>query len=93
MAYDDQIHRQAVRFAIEKAILQIGTNDLEKVQSLLRSKYNYDIENCIDHPDALKDILCESYNSHYSQILESIIETLSGSSIDFSIENFIKALK
>ena len=93
MAYAGKIHKDTIRLAIEKALLKIGSDELEKVQSLLDSKYNYSIDDCLTHPDILKEILHQACGSCYDEILKSILGTLSGSSVDAPIADFIEAMK
>ena len=93
MAYAGKIHKDTIRLAIEKALLKIGSDELEKVQSLLDSKYNYSIDDCLAHPDILKEVLHQVCGSCYDEILKSILGTLSGSSVDAPIADFIEAMK
>ena len=91
--YDGKIHRHAIKLAVEKALLKIGSNELEKVQSLLASKYDYDIEDCLDHPDVLKEILSKTYGQRYDEIFKSILDTLHSILIVSTIGDFIEELR
>jgi len=72
----------------------MGTPELEKVESMLRSKHNCKLEDCLEHPEVLKEILCELYGYCYDEIFESILQILlTNSTMDTPIENFLNILK
>ncbi len=89
----DNMERGLVRVAVEKTLFDMGSADLEKVQSMLLSKHNCELDDCLEHPEALKDVLCELYGYCYNDIFKSIVEILSSGAMDTPIVNFIKSLK
>ena len=93
MTYAGKIHKDTIRLAIEKTLLKIGSDELEKVQSLLDSKYNYSIDDCLDHPDVLKEILSKTYGQRYDEIFKSILDTLHSILIVSTIGDFIEELR
>ena len=87
------VNKHAVRLAVEQAMLKIGLSELEKVQAILSSKYLLTLDDCIDHPEILKGILLQLYNSQYDEIFQSIQKSLSANLIEPDINNFIKSLE
>ncbi|WP_371503847.1 hypothetical protein [Nitrosopumilus adriaticus] len=87
------VNRHTVRLAVEQAMLKIGLSELEKVQSILSSKYLLTLDDCIDRPEILKGVLFEIYDSHYDEIFQSIQKSLSANLIEPDIDNFVKLLK
>jgi len=86
-------NRHAVRFAVEQAMLKMGLSELEKVQSTFKTKHNLTLDDCIDHPEILKYILCQLYYSQYDEIFQTILKTLSENLMESEVDNFIKSLK
>ena len=50
----EAIDRDFMRFAVEKALLELGDPELEKVVSKLQEDYNCKIVDCLEHPEFLK---------------------------------------
>ena len=83
----------AVKVAVEQVLLGIGIPELEKVESILFSKHNCRLNDCMECPEALKDVLCELHGNCYNEIFESIVETLSPLTTNQHVENFINVLR
>ena len=50
----NKMGRNAIRLAVEKALLRIDPEGIEKVQSML-AQHNHTIDDCFDNPQALRD--------------------------------------
>lgn len=87
------VNKHAIRLAVEQAMLKIGLSELEKVQAILRSKYLLTLDDCIDHPEILKSIFLQLFDSQYDEIFQSIRKSLSANLMEPDIDNFVKSLK
>jgi len=50
----EAIDRDFMRFAVKKALLEMGDPELEKVVSKLQEDHNCEIVDCLEHPEFLK---------------------------------------
>ena len=88
-ATNGEIKRAAVAFAIEKALLDMGTATLEKVGEKLHSKYQAYFFDCYEHPEYLNYILKDLYGKCHLTIVESIRKHLGELASQKPIEEFL----
>ena len=86
------INRNLVHISIEKALLNLGAPELEKVQVRLKNDYNCTIKDCYDHPEYLKRILYDLFGFCYKDIIDSIYDVLKGGNIEGRTKKFLKVL-
>lgn len=79
--------------AIEKALLEMGSIELDAVNFKLNRDFGLNLSNCIEHPESLKQILCDLYGPAYTDILESIDKSLKEIRMNDELYNFIRVLK
>lgn len=85
--------RDLITVAVEYALLQMGTPELDKVESRLRSDYNCTIGDCLEHPEYLKQILCDLFGYCYQDILGSIEQVFKDASLEDQVDEFIMVLR
>ncbi len=90
---DTQIKKALVAFAIEKALLDMGTPVFEKVTKILKDDYKCYIPDCYENPEYLKRILTDLYGNAYAAILNSIKTSLQDFSRQTPIQRFVCALE
>ncbi len=93
MSNADEMNKLLVMVTIEKVLLDMGKPELEKVESMLISKYQCRLYNCIECPEALKSVLCELYGDNCNEILKTISDALLSNTMDLPLENFITVLR
>ncbi len=87
------MNRELITVAVEHALLQMGTPELEIVESRLRDDYNCTIGNCLEHPEYLKQVLNQLFSYCCEDILSTIEYVIRGGNIDSQIEKFLTVLK
>ncbi len=87
------MNRELITVAVEHALLQMGTAELEMVESRLRDDYNCTIRDCLDHPEYLKQVLNELFGYCCEDILSTIEYVIRGGNIHSQIEKFLTVLK
>ena len=89
----EQLTKPAILVAIEKSLLTMGVPELKKVESKLLSDFNCTLEDCVGNPIPLKKVLCELFGYCYEDIYQSINATLSNSSMNEDVKQFLTILK
>ena len=92
MPGNSEIFKSVVTASVEKSLLEIGILELDLVTSRLKEDYNCEISDCLDHPEYLKQILCELFGNSYQDILKSIHESLERTSIEQPLVHFLNVL-
>jgi len=69
MSDTNKMGRNAIRLAVEKALLKIDPEGIEKVQSML-TQHNHTTDDYFDNPQALRDTLCKLYGNRNDKISE-----------------------
>jgi len=82
-----------VTIAVEYALLQMGTPELEKVKSRLKDDYNATVGDCVDHPEYLKKILCDLFGYCYQDILDDIKQVFQDIGVKDQMEEFYIVLR
>jgi hypothetical protein len=87
------MQRDLITVAVEYALLQMGTPELEKVESRLLNDYNCKIGDCLEHPEYLKRILGDLFGYCYQDILDNIDQVLKDAGINHTVDKFFMVLK
>ncbi len=87
------VDRDFMRFAVEKALLEIGDSELEKVVSKLQEDYNCKIVDCFEHPEFLKSTLSDLFSNSYEDVLATIRKTLEKGNMEAKTEKFLLVLE
>lgn len=89
----DEMEKHVVSLAVEQALLQMGTPEVEKVKSILKEEYGCTTADSIDHPEYLKIILNDLYGNLYQDIIDSIYIIIRNKKDVKIIRNFLYVLK
>jgi len=87
------MNQELITVAVEHALLQMGTAELEMVAYQLKNGYNCTIEDCFEHPEYLKQVLNELFGYCCEDILSTIEYVVRGGNMNSQIEKFLTALK
>jgi len=87
------MNRELITVAVEHALLQMETAELEMVEYQLKNDYNCTIGDCLEHPEYLKQILNQLFSYCYEDILSTIEYVVRGGNVDSQIEKFLMGLK
>ena len=87
-----EVFKTLISVSVEKALLEMGMPELDLVISRLKEDYNCEISDCLEHPEYLKQILCELFGNSYQDILKSIHESLHQTKMEESLVNFLTIL-
>ena len=93
MGNEKDLQKDLITVAVEAALLEMGPPELQKVEFRLKNDYNCQIEDCLDHPEYLKRILCDLFGYCYNDILATITKVLEGDNIEGQVEEFLTVLK
>ena len=85
--------RDLITVAVEYALLQMGPPELDKVEARLREDYNCAIGDCLEHPEYLKQILCDLFGYCYQDILDSIEQVFKDANLNDQVEEFVTVLR
>lgn len=85
--------QELITVAVEYALLQMGTPELDKVLTRLREDYNCTIGDCLEHPEYLKRILCDLFGYCYQDILDNIEQVFKDASIEEQVDDFLMVLR
>ena len=92
MIDDSKVFKLLISASVEKALLEMGTLEFDLVVSRLKEDYNCEISDCLDHPEYLKQILCELFGNFYQVILKSIHDSIEKSNMERPLVNFLTIL-
>lgn len=93
VANHTNVNRDLITVAVEYALLQMGTPELEKVETRLQNDYNCKIGDCLEHPEYLKRILCDLFGNCYQDILDSIEQVIKDANVDNQVDEFLMVLR
>ena len=85
--------RDLITVAVEYALLQMGPPELDKVEARLREDYNCTIGDCLEHPEYLKQILCDLFGYCYQDILDNIEQVFKDANLNDQVEEFVTVLR
>ncbi len=86
------MERELITVAVEHALLQMGTAELEMVEYSLKNNYNCTIGDCLEHPEYLKQVLKELFGYCCEDILSTIEYVVKGGNVDSQVKNFLTVL-
>jgi len=84
--------QELITVAVEHALLQMGTAELEMVEYSLKNDYNCTIGDCLDHPEYLKQVLKELFGYCCEDILSTIEYVVKGGNVDSQVKKFLTIL-
>lgn len=87
-----KMDKTLIELAVEKALLKIGIPELELVKSKLNDDYNCTIQDCLNHPEYLKTILCHVFGNCHRDIVDSIYSELKKTSMEKPITDFLNVI-
>ena len=87
-----EINKALVTVAIEKALLDFGKSNFEKVLEILYKEFHCYLPDCYEHPEDLDKILKELYGSAGKVITESITRQLEEFNYQKPVEKFLKGI-
>ncbi len=87
------MNQELITVAVEHALLQMGKPELEMVEYQLKNDYNCTIEDCLEHPEYLKQVLNQLFGYCCEDILSTIDYVVRGGNINSQIEKFLMVLK
>ncbi len=86
------MERELITVAVEHALLQMGTAELEMVEYSLKNNYNCTIGDCLEHPEYLKQVLKELFGYCCEDTLSTIEYVVKGGNMDSQVKNFLTIL-
>ena len=89
----DAVFRSIISASVEKALLEMGTLELDLVVSKLKEDYSSEISDCLDHPEYLKQILCELYGNSHDIIIKSIHESIERTNMEKPLMDFLTVIE
>jgi len=90
--YEDPINKALITLAVENALLKMGLPELELVTFRLKQDHQCEISDCLNYPEYLKTVLYELFGNSYSDILQSIQETLQKTTMEQPLVDFLTVL-
>ena len=78
-----------VGLAIERALFKEGNPAFEKVEDMLRSKFQCGLMDSYEHPEYLREVLSEIFGKSYTEITNSIVTFLGDFGDENQIEGFL----
>jgi len=90
---ETEMFKSVVTVSVEKALLEMGVLELDLVKSRLEEEYDCEISNCLEHPEYLKQILCELFGNSHEVVLKSIHESFQKTNMEKPLENFLTVLE
>ena len=90
--YDDRINKTLITLAVENALLKMGLPELELVTIRLKQDHQCEISDCMKYPEYLRETLLDLFGNSYSDILQSIQETLQKTTIEQPVMDFLTVL-
>ena len=90
--YDDRINKTLITLDVENALLKMGLPELELVTIRLKQDHQCEISDCMKYPEYLREILLDLFGNSYSDILQSIQETLQKTTMEQPLRDFLTVL-
>jgi len=91
--YDEPINKALITLAVENVLLKMGLPELELVAFRLKQDHQCEISDCLKYPEYLKEILLDLFGNSYSDILQSIQETLQKTTMEQPLMDFLTVLE
>ncbi len=86
------MQKTIVTLTIKNTLLELGTEEFDKVMTMLKKDFNCTLVDCYDHPEYLKQVLRDLFGDSYQNILNSLKENMKVISSQQSTKNFIQDL-
>ena len=93
MSYNSKMLKSLVTVSVEKALLEIGNFELDSVVYRLKENYNCEISDCLDHPEYLKQILCELFGNSHEVVVKSIQESFQKTNMEKPLVDFLDVIE
>ena len=93
MPGNSKMFKSLVTVSVEKALLEIGKFELDSVVYRLKENYNCEISDCLDHPEYLKQILCDIYGNSHEEIIKSIHESFQKTNLEKPLVDFLAVIE
>ena len=90
--YDDRINKTLITLAVENTLLKMGLPELELVTIRLKQDHQCEISDCMKYPEYLRETLLDLFGNSYSDILQSIQETLQKTTMEQPLMDFLTVL-
>lgn len=90
--YDDLINKTLITLAVENALLKMRLPELELVTIRLKQDHQCEISDCLKYPEYLRETLLDLFGNSYSDILQSIQETLQKTTMEQPVMDFLTVL-
>ena len=92
MPVNNEVFKSVASASVEKALLEMGKFELDSVVYRLKENYSSEISDCLDHPEYLKQILCELFGNSHEVILKSIHESFTKTMMEQPLTDFLAVL-
>ncbi|WP_428326459.1 hypothetical protein [Nitrosopumilus sp.] len=89
----DELNKNLISLAVERALLEMGNVELKMVESKLRNDYQIKMSDCLENPTCLKQVLQELFGNAYEDILKSIENSFENLTLDREMADFILVLR
>ena len=89
----DPINKTLITPAVENALLKMGLPELELVTIRLKQDHQCEISDCMKYPEYLRETLLDLFGNSYSDILQSIQETLQKTTMEQPLMDFLTVLE
>lgn len=87
-------NKMTVTTCIEVVLIRSGNANYDAVLAKLRSLYNCEISECVDHPEYLRTVLNEVYKNNYNSIVEEMsLQTHRLTNMDEYKNTFYKTMR
>ena len=93
MSNNSKMLKSLVTASLEKALLEIGNFELDSVVYRLKENYNCEISDCLDHPEYLKQILCELFGNSHEVVIKSIQESFQKTNMEKPLVDFLDVIE
>jgi len=87
-----EMNNTMITLAIKNTLLELGTQEFDKVVIMLQKDFNSTLEDCYEHPEYLKQILQDLLGNSYTDVLNSLKENIKNIPTHASTNDFIEAL-
>lgn len=89
---ENQMKKTMVTLALKNTLLELGIQEYDKVEDMLRKEHNCTLEDCYENPEYLKNILKDLFGDSYPDILNSLSENMKSITKEQSIKEFLETL-
>ena len=89
----NEVFESLISVSVEKALLEIGKFELDSVVCRLKENYHCEISDCLDHPEYLKQILCELFGNSHEVVIKSIQESFQKTNMEKPLVDFLDVIE